>query len=305
MSRELKNEFSWSKSRDGTFRECLRKYYFQYYGGWGGWLENADPRVRRIYVLKKLQTRQMWAGDHVHRRIQAVLNHFRQSLTPPTAEQAAEATLNEMRDDFKNSRSGLYRENPNKACGLFEHEYKVSLPDSAWKEVADHAALCIRNFYASEVFTKIKSLPPVDWLEIEELSSFVLDGLKVFVQLDFAFRDGNQVMIYDWKTGHSDSSQNDLQLACYILYAVDRWKVPPAQVSAVEFNLSSGKANARSLDEARIGEIKEYIRDSADEMLFPLSDPDTNTAQEESFDFTDDERVCRYCNFVKVCPKWA
>ena len=57
MNTELKNEFSWSKSRDETFRECHRKYYFQYYGYWNGWKENADQRVRLTYVLKKLQTR--------------------------------------------------------------------------------------------------------------------------------------------------------------------------------------------------------------------------------------------------------
>ena len=66
MGKELKNEFSWSKTRDQTFRECLRKYYFQYYGGWGGWLKDADARIRQIYMLKNLYTRQMWAGDHVH-----------------------------------------------------------------------------------------------------------------------------------------------------------------------------------------------------------------------------------------------
>ncbi|NOZ64350.1 MAG: hypothetical protein GXO71_05370, partial [Caldiserica bacterium] len=46
--KELVNEFSWSKSRDIIFRECPRKYYFNYYGSWGGWKFDAPERTRQI-----------------------------------------------------------------------------------------------------------------------------------------------------------------------------------------------------------------------------------------------------------------
>ena len=47
MAAELKNEFSWSNSRDATFRECPRRYYFRYYGSWGGWsVSAASPGPR-------------------------------------------------------------------------------------------------------------------------------------------------------------------------------------------------------------------------------------------------------------------
>ena len=35
MGKEFRNNFSWSVSRDSTFLECPRKYYFNYYGAWG------------------------------------------------------------------------------------------------------------------------------------------------------------------------------------------------------------------------------------------------------------------------------
>jgi hypothetical protein len=44
---ELKNEFSWSKTRDEVFKTCLREYWFAYYGYWNSWLENAPERTRR------------------------------------------------------------------------------------------------------------------------------------------------------------------------------------------------------------------------------------------------------------------
>ena len=51
---DLVNEFSWSRTRDNVFQECRRRYYYQYYGAWGGWDADADPLVRRLYILKQL-----------------------------------------------------------------------------------------------------------------------------------------------------------------------------------------------------------------------------------------------------------
>ena len=47
---DLANEFSWSRSRDSTFQDCRRKYFYHYYGSWGGWEAGATPEVRRLYV---------------------------------------------------------------------------------------------------------------------------------------------------------------------------------------------------------------------------------------------------------------
>ena len=97
--------------------------------------------------------------------------------------------IEDMRQDFKDSRAGKYRQDPKRICGLFEHEYALEISDEAWKATADHAEKCVRNFYHAPVFQKLRELPATAWLEIEERSTFQLDGLKVYVQLDCAFRD--------------------------------------------------------------------------------------------------------------------
>ena len=45
---DLANEFSWSRSRDATFQDCKRKYFYHYYGSWGGWEADAAAEVRRL-----------------------------------------------------------------------------------------------------------------------------------------------------------------------------------------------------------------------------------------------------------------
>ena len=69
----FKNEFSWSISRDRVFQICPRQYYFNYYGYWGGWENNAPQRIKQIYVLKQLKNRYMWAGAKVHDCIEHTL----------------------------------------------------------------------------------------------------------------------------------------------------------------------------------------------------------------------------------------
>ena len=97
----FKNEFSWSTSRDDTFRKCLRMYYFHYYGSWGGWSDEVDDRTRKIYILKQLQTRQMWAGKKVHECIEKVIKDIHDGIETIHAKQSIDKTLNVMRQEFK------------------------------------------------------------------------------------------------------------------------------------------------------------------------------------------------------------
>jgi hypothetical protein len=301
---ELKNEFSWSKSRDEKFRECLRQYYLHYYGSWGGWAYQADERTRRIYILKQLKNRQMWAGEKVHDCIRKSLHNLRNHIEPMSEQEAVDTTIEIMRKDYLGSRRGDFWKNP-KTCGLFEHEYGLEIPDSEWRKNAEHVAGCLRTFYRSEVYRMIRGLPASQWLDVEDFSSFVLDGTKVHVVLDFSCRREDGILIYDWKTGRSDAKRNEFQLACYTFYAIHKWKVEPVQVMTVEFNLSSGKESRYALGGGDLEAIRKHISGSMRDMKQLLDDPDANRASEERFAFVEDERVCRYCNFRKVCPRWS
>src|SRR5512138_3464475 len=74
---QLTNDFTWSKSRHEKFEECLRAYYYQYYGSWGGWEAAHGSEVRELYVLKKLSSRWQWAGSVVHDALKQLLRRAR------------------------------------------------------------------------------------------------------------------------------------------------------------------------------------------------------------------------------------
>src|SRR5262249_15074897 len=128
---DLANEFSWSRSRDGTFQECKRRYFYHYYGAWGGWDVAVAPEVRRLYILKQLASRQQWAGRAVHDAIELALHGLRDGRSVPVEPFVADV-IERMRGEWRSSRDGRYRDNP-KTAALFEHEYHVDLKPEAWQ----------------------------------------------------------------------------------------------------------------------------------------------------------------------------
>ncbi len=130
MGERLTNDFSWSRSRDNTFQECRRKYFYQYYGSWGGWEADAPADVRRLYVLKQLSSRQQWAGRVVHDAIEMALHVLREGRDVPV-EPFVTDVIERMRAEWRSSKAGTYRDRP-KTTALFEHEYLVDLKPEAY-----------------------------------------------------------------------------------------------------------------------------------------------------------------------------
>jgi hypothetical protein len=298
---ELRNEFSWSKTRDEVFKTCLRQYWFAYYGYWNGWLENAPERTRQIYILKNLKNPQMWAGEKVNECIQRSLNNIRRGIKVLSVDEIVTITLDQMRAEFRSSKSKKYRKNP-KSCALFEHEYDTELTDDQWKEAANNVETCLRNFYASDIYDGLKSHPKDQWLEVEDFSSFHLDNVRINLAIDSAIRESDDIYIYDWKTGKSLSEDLSIQLCCYALYAMEKWHVRPESLRIIEYNLFFGKSNWFSITDGEVENIKGYIRGSIKDMQSLLTGIGSNIPlEEERFSKVEDERVSLRCNFRKLC----
>ncbi len=297
----FENEFSWSVSREAIFNTCRRKYFYQYYGSWGGWSFDAENRTRAIYILKQLKNRQMWAGSKVHEAIENILKNLRDGVRIDENE-IIEDTLGLMREEFRSSLAKIYQIEP-KTCALFEHEYEVPLSDSEWKINADHVVDCLKLFMNSKVYEDIFHLSPDQWLEVEKFSSFYDNGIKIYSVFDFVSRKNEEVFIYDWKTGKDEHNQHKLQLACYGLFATRKWGLNPEQVKLREFNLSNGKMYEMSLVEFDLDDIHNHIRNSIEDMLNCLENRQTNLAIEERFDLSENSKYCERCNYFRICPR--
>ncbi len=298
---EIRNEFSWSKSRDEIFQTCPRQYYFNYYAFWGGWEKNAPERTRQIYILKNLKNRYMWAGGKVHDCIKHTLRNLQRGIPTLEVDQIVSITINQMRDEFRSSRKRHYHAYP-KTCALFEHEYEVDISNDQWKAMADDVEKCLRNFYSSETFAMLKELPREDWLGIEDFSSFYFDETKIWAVIDCSFRTKEGVTIIDWKTGRGTNEDLSLQLSCYAMYGVEKWGVKPEEIKLFEYNLLSDQSAEFSVTMGEIDNTKAYIKGSIADMRSLLVEIESNVPKEEQFfKKVEDERIRNRCNYRKVC----
>ena len=297
----LTNEFSWSKSRDGLIKECPRKYNYHYYGSWEGWLAEADPKTRELYILKKLTNRKMWAGGVVHDTIEALLNVVKQGGPVPDGSLLEEKAIKRMRSEFRSSRNGAYRTNP-KSFGLVEHEYGHGIDDEEWRSNAEDVKLCIRNFLESDLFAAIKELPPDKILAVEQKETFDVDGVRVWSRMDYAADEKGTCAIYDWKTGDPAYADGSLQLACYLLFAMERWNYGIESIETAEYYLKTKELIPYKLGGEEIEKEKETIRTSVDSMRSYLKNRERNEPLEEDrFPASGSHRSCGRCNYLRPC----
>ncbi|MFH1144886.1 MAG: PD-(D/E)XK nuclease family protein [Candidatus Eisenbacteria bacterium] len=308
MGRELRNVLSWSFSRHGAFQNCLRAYYYHYYGSWGGWSAEAAPETRRLYLLKNLKARHLWAGGIVHEAVAALLGRIRARQSGPAAaperEAAVEAAIDRMRAEFRRSRSGEYVRDPKRITGLMEHHYAQAVADDEWKELADLVRRSMRTFLTGPYPRRLALLPEKDWLALEDLETFPLDEVPVYVKMDLAYRSSEGgILILDWKTGRRDPHPDGLQLGTYALHGTARWGVDPGSIEIREVNLNQGTEESLRISEESLAQARGTILDSIAAMRARLQDAGENRARVEDFPAQPDAK-CRRCCFREVCPEY-
>jgi hypothetical protein len=298
---ELTNTFSWSRSRGVMFEDCRRKYYYHYYGAWGGWASEAPPETRRLYVLKQLTGRQGWAGRVVHEAIEMALKVLHAGRDLPES-WLLEETHRRMRQEWLFSRQGRYRDTPKGPVALFEHEYGIPVSDRTWQVLRDHVFRCLRNFHRLPLLAEVRETARSRWILIEDVRAFQFEGTPVYAAPDFGYwTPAGRLALVDWKTGSPDPEETAVQLGCYALYARDILDVEPDLVDLLEVNLREGAVTVHAWDAGRLDAIRDRLRLSIRGMKAWLRDAEANTAMLEDFERTEELRICRWCNFRAVC----
>jgi hypothetical protein len=309
MERILTNDFSWSKSRDERFRECLRAYYLQYYASWGGWDPDAPDEVRRLYVLKKLSNRFKWAGSVVHDAIRHSLlsARFGRSIDPGRVIDRAHKL---MQQDYLYSKRKSYWSEPYRRQfrGLMEHEYAEAVQREEWQDNWNNARAALAWFFESQWMPLARSLEPQQWLEIDssvfEDASFALDGVRVFAVPDFVYvgEDGAPVVV-DWKTGKRREGYAD-QVLGYALYISSRYGFPADRVRGSLVFLNAGAEEVVQVDAASLSAFRSRFQRSVEAMRQLTTDASANAPRPKShFPMTEDLSLCARCVFRRVCRR--
>jgi CRISPR/Cas system-associated exonuclease Cas4 (RecB family) len=285
-------EFSWSASRHDTFMHCRRRYFYSYYAA------PEDPEIAR---LKRLSALPLWAGSVVHEVIEELLKTRDQVPAPEEQEAIIRAAVHSrMLSEWRESEAGSER------FRLFEHEYAQPVDPEDKKILVGTVMRSLRNFFRCDALRDAYAAGRERWLTVEDLVSFQVEGVPVFLRMDLAYRDRDgRVVIVDWKTGRGEGRFNAVQLAGYALYAAEQgWVGDPEELVTELAYLVIPRYVRRSVNRRMLDHARNFIAKSAGNMRALLLDPTTNLARLEDFPMVDRPRACRRCNFRRLCfPK--
>jgi CRISPR/Cas system-associated exonuclease Cas4 (RecB family) len=281
--------FSWSISRHDSFQSCRRRYFYAYY------VAPEDPEVRR---LKRLSALPLWAGSVVHETIEELLK-TRDTMPSETEQEAIirAAVHSRMLGDWRHSEAA----SPD--FRLFEHEYGTPVEPEDKKIVVGIVMRSLRNFFRSEALREAFAVGRSQWLTVEDLASFHVGDVEVLLRMDLAFRDRQgHVVIVDWKTGRNEGRFSEVQLAGYALYAAEKgWVTAPEELRTELAYLAVPRYVRRLVNGRKLEHARRFIEKSAATMKGLLLDPLANRGRLEDFPMIERPRVCRRCNFRKLC----
>jgi hypothetical protein len=283
------------------FEECPRRFYYQNYFAKMGQYPDAPDDAALAAEMARVKGLDMWVGEVVHGTIQWVLECVKDGRHPTDSEAKVEARRR-LSEGWQSSVRQLWRTHrDDDHPSLFEHYYKIPVTPGMTDRIKNKAFACIDNFMGSDLLKSIVSITSDKWLPIEKFASFRLDGLLFYIKFDFALRDGSDIIVYDWKTGNPTEQENK-QLACYALYASERFDVPIENVRVSAVHLQPVlDANERYVQEDDIESARSFAKQSFSAMLNCLRDPARNRAAMDDFPMTGNFLRCSRCSFRGIC----
>jgi len=297
-------DFSWSQSRRAMFRECPRKYFWNYYGSHNGWLDDASEEARAAWRLKKISTLHMTLGNVVHEIAASALGRVRGGERPPTGPELIEEGRGRLNRIWVLSQQHeAWQSSPGRHPMLMEF-YRGNGPSGDLvQQIRDRLYDCLRHLPESESFREAVEAPRVEIREVDRLDFVELEGVKLYAQPDLLYRLGDAWRIVDWKTG-GRASGHAPQLRTYALYLRMRADLPPGPIIGRLEYLKDGEALSLPISDRDVAEEKQAILDSVAAMRTYLEDPIRNAPKaRESFPLAEDRRRCPTCNFYELCEE--
>jgi CRISPR/Cas system-associated exonuclease Cas4 (RecB family) len=295
-------EFSWSQSRRSLFRECPRKYFWNYYGSHNGWLRDAPAEARAAWRLKKISNLHMTLGNVVHDVAAEAIQSVRGGGDVPSGPELIEAgrarmnrawQLAQRREDWERS--------PGRHPMMMEFYRGTGPSQDLVVTIRERLYTCLRNLPASESFREAVESPQVEVKEVDRLDFLDLDGVKLYARPDLLYRLGDAWRIVDWKTG-ARAAWHSAQLRIYAVYLREREDLPAGPIIGRLEYLSDGESMSVPITDRDIAEERRAIQDSVEAMRTYLAEPLRNVAKpRDQFPLTDNRRWCSDCNFFELC----
>lgn len=292
----------WSYSRRGLFEQCLRAYYYRYYGAKAGTAKN-EPLKEELRFLKSLSNRHLRAGELLH----LVIRTYFKKLADGedwTADHLVRWATKIYRHDLAFSkefqRSGTPPVSDRRAKLLAEVYAGRQDAETLWQESLDKLCHALHNFRNHSALEQIRNAAKQTSVLVEESVRLKELGFRLKGQIDFAYAASGRAIIVDWKIGDSSGSEDSLQLLSYALAAMQKFDCAPDQIDLYVAYLGDGTIQHHLVNEYEVSRAKGRIRQDTQRML--TMDWYGREALAEAFTPCAQKRICESCPYSSVCP---
>ncbi len=245
-------------------------------------------------------------GQIVHRYIEQAINDYLQTGKASTLEELMQGARGQLNAAFIDSTRHVefWRQKPNKYYMMQEIYYYGTLSSELVQDYKERLQLVFDHFLMSETFQQITAQKGALRIgEPEQFRSMKIDGIQVFVVMDFHYYDerADKWIIVDWKTG-GESDDDRQQLALYAYYVQQKYRVSLEQIEVYNEYLLTGKRKKYRFTAYDMENILHTFQRSVLAMKKYQADIFSNEPVDfEDFEQTQEKWHCRGCNFRELC----
>lgn len=316
-------EFSWSISRQRKLEQCPRGYYYQYYLGWNGWLDDAPTEARVAYRLGKLTSLDALLGQQIDVRARELEAAARAGAALPAADDLEARTRAALRKLWQQAQAGRagFEARPNRVT-MLRSLYLGQDTQPETDRLNQKAGPSMRGLLATSHWERLQGRGDEGRVEVPAFAHFLRDGAKVFAAPDLAYVQGGVLHVVDWKTGREDDSQ-PLQVLLQMWWALEahpelaraaaessleirghleyvtaggtRPVEPPAPTVAPD--CGAAPCTLDDLREACAGTVRAGVA----QMRALLADPERNAPLPKAAFERRESGLCPTCGFAPIC----
>ena len=316
-------EFSWSISRQRKLDQCPRGYFYQYYLGWNGWLDEAPTEARVAYRLGKLTSLDALLGQQVDVRARELEAAARAGQALPAAEDLELRTRAALRQAWTRSQNGrvAFEQRPSKVV-MLRSIYQGQDTQPETDRLNEKAGPSMRGLLATSHWERLRGRGDEGRVSVPDFASFAWSGIKVFAAPDLAYVADGVLHVVDWKTGRADETQ-PVQVLLQMWWALETYPElaraaaegslevrgsleyvtagatqpvePPAPV--VSPDCGATPATLDDFREACAGTVRAGVT----QMRALLADPERNVPLGKDAFERRESGLCRMCAFAPVC----
>jgi len=301
-------EFAWSISRQRKLAQCPRAYFYTYYLGWNGWLDDVPAETRMSYRLGKLTSLDALLGQQIDVRARELEAAARTGAAVPEADELETRTREALRQLWtraKNARAA-FEARPNRVT-MLRSLYMDQDTQPETDRLNQKAAPSMQGLLATSHWERLRGCGDAGHVEVPDFASFQHDGIKVFAAPDLAYVHEGILHVIDWKTGRADDTQ-PMPVLLQMWWALEAYP-ELAQAAAdgsleIRGYLEFVAAGSTQPVEAVAGfreQAAETVRASVAQMRGLLADPERNIPLEMAAFERREGGLCRSCNFLPVC----